>query len=179
MGEIHLSEFCLSANHPGVTEHLSGAYSEAARVCLSRHHSSPVALDCSVSENRRTTEVHWDSPSQRTRNAWANADDATRDGAYAIALLVMERELQLVAIARAETRTGADYYLAPIGQEHYDLERAFRLEVSGLDHGTEAQLDQRLRQKVVQAQRGSSNLPAFAAVVGFRIAALRAVPVER
>jgi len=41
--------------------------------------------------------------------AWANADDATRDGAYAIALGALEAGFGLLATSRAETLTGADY----------------------------------------------------------------------
>lgn len=94
-----------------------------------------------------------------------NADDATRDGAYSISLAVTEVELGLVAIGRAETRTGADYYAAPIGVQ--DFEQAYRLEVSGLDRGNKSDINRRLREKVQQAHSGKSNLPAIASVVGF------------
>jgi hypothetical protein len=49
-----------------------------------------------------------------------------------------------------------------------DLEDAVRLEVSGTDHGTPQQIRTRLLQKVNQARHGDSNLPALAAVVGFK-----------
>src|SRR4051812_9126149 len=102
--------------------------------------------------------------------AWANADDATQNGAYAVALAALEAEPGLVAVSRAETLTGADYYLGesgnPSGED--DLERAFRLEVSGVDKGTRGVMHQRLKQKVDQARRGHSSLPAYACVVGFQ-----------
>jgi hypothetical protein len=74
-------------------------------------------------------------------------------------------ELGLLAVQRAETRTGADYYMAPVPVT--SLETAYRLEVSGVDHGDEKAVKRRLSEKVQQARRGSSNLPAIAAVVGF------------
>ncbi|BAS59514.1 hypothetical protein NIES2135_09560 [Leptolyngbya boryana NIES-2135] len=101
------------------------------------------------------------------QNAWANQDDATRDGAYACALAAVELSRDLVALRRAETRTGADYYIAPIGTALDDLENCFRLEVSGTDLSS-AEVRRRLQEEVAQARRGSSNLPAIAAVVGFR-----------
>jgi hypothetical protein len=73
----------------------------------------------------------------------------------------------LVAVIRAETLTGADYYLGRPGDQADDLEATLRLEVSGTDAGSEILIKARLRQKVEQARRGNSNLPAVASVVGF------------
>jgi hypothetical protein len=47
------------------------------------------------------------------------------------------------------------------------LENAIRLEVSGIDRCNDALLLKRLREKIDQAKRGRSNLPALAVVVGF------------
>jgi hypothetical protein len=74
----------------------------------------------------------------------------------------------LVALRRAETGTGADYYLAPLGTTLDDLENCVRLEVSGIDKGTTSDVEVRLLQKVAQARRGASNLSALATVVGFK-----------
>jgi hypothetical protein len=52
-----------------------------------------------------------------------------------------------------------------------DLEASVRLEVSGTDEGNLSTIRSRLRQKMEQAGRVESNLPALATVVGF--AALR------
>jgi hypothetical protein len=96
-------------------------------------------------------------------------DDATRDGAYALTLAAVELSEGLFAIHRAETRTGADYYIAPAGATLDDLEDCLRLEVSGVDRGSRSMVEQRLREKIEQALAGDSNLPAMAGVVGFRI----------
>ena len=76
----------------------------------------------------------------------------------------------MVALSRADTRTGADYYGAR--PESADFEEAFRLEVSGVDAGSLADIRRRLRSKEEQAARGDSFLPAYASVVGFREAAV-------
>lgn len=63
--------------------------------------------------------------------------------------------------------TGADWYLAEPAASMDDLESCFRLEVSGINRGTSADLRRRLREKLAQAAKGASNLPAIASVVGF------------
>jgi hypothetical protein len=73
----------------------------------------------------------------------------------------------LVAVRRAETTTGADYYIAPVDAGIDDLEDCYRLEVSGVDHGDHREVLKRLNLKVRQARDGNSSLPALAGVVGF------------
>ena len=73
----------------------------------------------------------------------------------------------LVAIRRAETRTGADYYVATPSTPSSDLESAVRLEISGTADPNPRILDARLSAKLKQAANGESNLPAMAVVVGF------------
>lgn len=108
----------------------------------------------------------WREPEPAAEQAWNNRDDAVRDGAYLVALAAVESELGHVALSRAETRTGADYYVGEAEAE--DLESAYRLEVSGTDNGDRSAIRQRLRKKKTQALNGASNLPAYASVVGFR-----------
>jgi hypothetical protein len=110
--------------------------------------------------------VHWQSPDERTARAWANRDDATRDGAYSVSLATIEAEHGLVAIGRAETRTGADYLVAQPGRID-DFEEALRLEISGTDAGDASAVRGRLRQKVRQVKDGCADTPALACVVGF------------
>jgi hypothetical protein len=46
--------------------------------------------------------------------AWANTTDTTETGAYGIAIAAVEVTDGLVTVARAETRTGADYAIAVV-----------------------------------------------------------------
>lgn len=168
----------LAERHPGVTQALGASYTEAACVCLDRHHTSPADFSIEVSNAATVALAQWQVTDARTRGAWANETDATANGAYAIAIAAIELAQGMVAIQRAETLTGADYYIAPVDESAEDLESWLRLEVSGIDRGTDAMIRQRLGEKVAQALRGASNLPAFAAVVGFRerlVAITRAV----
>jgi hypothetical protein len=82
-------------------------------------------------------------------------------------LAALELVAGLVAIQRAETLTGADYYVAPKGSAIDDLEGAYRFEVSGVDKGRRALCDQRLRAKVKQTQDSGHHAPAIAGVTGF------------
>lgn len=158
----------LHERHTGLTASLGGTFTEAAYVCLNRHHASPVEVAVSCSTGPSTQIVAFDKPDTRTLNAWANDIDTTESGAYGMCLAAVEAEEGLVAVRRAETLTGADWYVAPIGTDPVDLEDCFRLEVSGTDAGGRSIVDARLKQKVDQTRRGASNLPAIASVVGFK-----------
>ncbi len=166
-----------SPKHPGVSTHVCQAYSEAAEVCLARHHKPPrtvFSIKCCGDTTKRG--LLWELPDVTAQKTWNNQDDATRDAAYIVSLAVVERELGLVALSRAETRTGADYYVGTTDAE--DLEEAFRLEVSGVDKGNASIIRRRHREKEEQVLRGDSYLPAYAGVVGFREASVLLSLVE-
>lgn len=169
----------LADRHYGITKAIADSYTEAARVCLDRHHMSPVEFMIDDNGDFLDAVAEWKPPDDRTKGAWANETDATRDGAYACALAAAELKKGMVAIRRAETRTGADYYVAQLGEGMDDLENCYRLEVSGIDKGSSATLQQRLRDKLNQAARGASNLPALAGVVGFRAKLVLLQPLEK
>ncbi len=166
----------LSSRHPGVSDGISASYAEAVCVCLDRHHISPAEFQLKDNENVEIGKAAWLATDERTKRAWQNKDDATEAGAYGVALAAIEATRGLVAVRRAETRTGADYYLGLPNGTLDDLESAFRLEVSGTDEGAIPAICGRLRQKLDQAKRGNSNVPAIASVVGF--AALQIVTAD-
>lgn len=158
----------LHERHSGLTAALGGAFYEAASVCLNRHHQSPVDLEVHRDENINKRSAEFEKPDERVLNAWGNDIDTTEAGAYGISLAAVEVEEQLVAVKRAETLTGADWYVAPVGTVPDDLESCFRLEISGVDAGDRSAIKTRLLQKVAQTRAGASNLPAIASVVGFK-----------
>ena len=159
----------MEQRHRGLTKAIADLYTEAAGVCLDRHHRSPKNFDLDDrSGSESTVAVAWQKPDKRTRDAWANETDATEAGASACALAAIELSDDLVAVRRAETGTGADYYVAPSGASVDDLEDCLRLEVSGVDRGSKRIVRRRLGDKLNQAAKGKSNLPALAGVVGFK-----------
>jgi len=157
----------LATRHSGVSSGIGLSYEEAARVCLDRHHASPVTVKIRDNVSESEAEAEWTSADAALKNAWANEIDTTEAGAYGLALAAVELTRGLVAIRRAETRTGADYYIDVPGADPDDLETAIRLEVSGTSDGNTGVIESRLKQKLEQTSQGNSNLPAIATVVGF------------
>jgi hypothetical protein len=169
----------MAERHRGFTNAVAQSYTEAARVCLDRHHESPVGFKIASADRETDAVAEWQKADDRTRGAWANETDATEAGAYACALAAVELSDGLVAVHRAETGTGADYYIAPAGSALNDLEDCLRMEVSGVDRGGLSAVNQRLKEKREQALAGASNLPAMAGVVGFRACIIRLSRVEQ
>src|SRR4051794_15821661 len=97
----------LAERHPGITAELGATYRQSAAVCLSRHHAPPARIHVSLdTDDVRAYVVDWTMPGDRTRAAWANVDDATRDGAYGIVLAAADSHLGLVALGRTTVGSG-------------------------------------------------------------------------
>ena len=157
----------LEQRHRGLTEVIAAYYAEAASVCLSRHHTPPASVVVRDGTALVEAEMMWTAPDLRTTDGWANRTDATEAGACACILAGIELARGLFAVRRADTGTGADYYIGPSGAGEQDLEDCLRLEISGVDRGDERDVRKRLLEKIRQAREGDSTLPAVAGVVGF------------
>jgi hypothetical protein len=169
----------LPERHSGVTKAIACGYAEAAGVCLDRHHVPPQDFLVSDDQSEQLARVEWSAPDLRTRRAWGNDIDATEAGAYGIALASVELARGLVAVARAEHLTGAVFCLGSPGADEAEFEKIVRLEVSGVDGGGEGEVRTRLREKIRQAGRGRSNLPAIASAVGFKALRVLLADVEQ
>jgi hypothetical protein len=142
---------------------------------MSRHHVSPKAWSVQRDDSNAVNYlVPWEEPTAEHIRSCGNHDEATRDGAYGLALAAADVHLDLVAFGRAEGRTGSDFYLVPAGTTnddtpHFNLQsdNRIRLEVSGIDRDNDAIMNARISQKVQQARDGMSDFPAIAGVVGF------------
>lgn len=168
----------MALRHPGLVKKVAEYWTQGACVCLDRHHEPPVAFQIIWAERYTDALVEWEPTDERTRDAWANEIDTTEAGAYACVLAAVELLEGLVAVRRADVKTGADYYVAPPGTQAGDLENWIRLEISGVDHGNAATVARRLGDKLDQAASGDSNLPAIAGVVGFRIRLIHLANLE-
>jgi hypothetical protein len=87
----------MADRHQALTPSLAGSYLEAARVCLDRHHVSPKEFTLENDRFESIARVEWEVTDGRVQAAWANADDATRDGAYAFAIAATELLRGMVA----------------------------------------------------------------------------------
>ena len=170
MEELPVLPLAQMANrHYGLIEPIAESYVAAARVCLDRHHQSPILIGIQNLTAEIRAKVQWDKADDRTRGALNNEIDTTEAGAYACIIAAVELSEGLFAVRRAETSTGADYYVAPAGKGLDDLEDCLRLEVSGTDRGNKTAVQRLLQRKVQQAREGNSNLPALAGVIGFEV----------
>jgi hypothetical protein len=145
LSKPRLPLYDLSLRHIGLTDAIAAYYTEAARVCLDRHHQSPIDFDIDDSGEKLQVLTEWEVTDDKTKHAWANEIDTTEAGAYAFVLAAVELTSGMVAVYRAETKTGADYYIAPAGSSIDDLEDCLRLEVSGIDKGLVPVVVQRLK----------------------------------
>jgi hypothetical protein len=169
----------LHERHHGLTEAVARYYAEGAAVSLERHHTSPTMVSVSDDANApRDYLVSWDTPSARQIAAWANRDDATRDGAYGMVIAAAEAHLGLFVIGRADPGSGSDYLFSSQAYNQdaddlldYDDVEVLRLEISGIDRcNDERHLQARIRAKVYQLHQGDSSLPGIAGVVAFDLA---------
>jgi hypothetical protein len=159
----------LSVRHYGLIEPIAGTYEAAARVCLDRHHTSPARVSIRAAEIESSAMVVWERTDDRTRGALNNQIDTTELGAYGCIIAAVELTEGIYTVRRAETATGADYYIARPGMGINDLEGCWRLEVSGTDRGSNVAVERLLHSKMNQAKQGKSNLPALAGVIGFEV----------
>ena len=88
----------MAERHPGLSAGTALSYHEAARVCLDRHHHSPLSFSLETPDATTSALVKWDKPDQQCLAAHANEIDATEWGAYCCALATTELLLELVAI---------------------------------------------------------------------------------
>ena len=156
------------------SEKLADAFTEAAHVCLDRHHQSPVDFSLGRNGSSSQVRVEWQQTDPSTEDAWEH-HRLTECGACVCALAAVELLDGLVAVHIAHHKSGADYYVRsprtiPKDDEDEGYEDCVRLEVSGVDHGSESKVRARVREKLNQVASGKSNLPAMVAVVGFKAA---------
>ena len=170
MARISIDELHLV--HPGISPGVAAALAEAARVCLDRHHEPPVDVDIEDDQGVEMVSMTWTPTDERTKGAWANELDATRDGAYACTSAGLKQRTGLLTVQRAESESGADYFVAP-AETADDRTTWIRLEVSGVNHGNRAVIARRLREKLGQLRKASASQRGIAGVVGFRERVIR------
>ncbi|MGZ5440831.1 MAG: hypothetical protein ACXW5U_08705 [Thermoanaerobaculia bacterium] len=153
----------LYLKHIGVSKALSETFEEATAVCLSDGPGAPTPFEVAVKDTTTRRLLRWQEPNVTQHRAWANTIDCIEAAAYGVALSAVESEFGFVAIERASTRTGADYYLASSLGDY--LENAVRLEVSGTASAEAHRIRDRMKDKMRQVAHPSD--PSLACVVSF------------
>lgn len=181
-----LDLYSLHLRHPGMAREITDNYAVNAAICMERHGSSQRVWSVQINQEPIAEYlVTWNPPTPAQLRSCANKDDATRDGAYGLALAAVDAHSGLVALRRAEGRSGVDFYLVPEGAEipdshDLDIDRddLVGLEVSGIDDDTDRAVRARVREKVEQVRAGLSSYPSIVGVSGFRTARVIFVTVE-
>ncbi len=139
---------------------------EAASVCLNSF-NHPIFVELPVSgaleENYNLERLVVD---ELASSSFADLEEATQFGAMGIAVCIMHDQLGW-KVKRSWKGTGFDYWGGAIGTDHSFKEKV-RLEVSGDLEGSNAEVAQRLKNKLEQTKRSDElGLPAYAIIVEF------------
>lgn len=149
-----------------------GYFVSAAEVCIERHHDSELfrpAKGGVLLDRKQFVPLLlvWDRPTDAMIGTHANDEDAAKDGAYAIVIVLAFRAMGLRVLGKRKSKDGADWVA-----EVRDAvpPRTVLIEVSGLLSGDETSnpINKRLAAKEKQILDGKSGYEGIAFVVDFR-----------
>jgi len=153
---------------PALTPAMGATYAEAAGVCFHHGgHDPGVVMDVRGVEECQLP-VRWPPVTEQMLRSRNDLQDATRDGAYAVAIgLALELTgLKVVLQAKKGPDSGFDYWLGE--SEDSLFQGASRLEVSGILKDDGYEVKRRLNEKKRQVGKSDhTGLPAFVCVVEF------------
>lgn len=160
----------LRSGTPGITPAFGEALAQAAVVCLEdQDHTTgtPISVDGDY-----TVELSliWEPATSQVRRCWADYDVATEHGAYGVAAVLVGSLTDLTIVERSRRGSGFDYWLGRQSADASDstlFQHKARLEVSGIRAGTERDVAERMRRKVIQTTRSDGQFPAIVVVVEF------------
>lgn len=150
---------------PGLSTHVGMSKAEACSVCLQeQNHSNGVVHEVKGTFNENFI-IEWDRVGQQAFFTWHDPEEATEEGAVALAVLLVLSCTNYTVIRRSRKKTGIDYWL---GREA-DMKLEARLEVSGIRNETVSSLNEREKIKIEQTkQSDDSSFPVYIVVVGFK-----------
>ena len=159
----------LANGTPGITPDFGKMLSEAAIVCLEdQSHSSGVLMNLlGIYDNIRCL-IEWNNGTDQMRRCYNDKQFATENGAYGIAILLIQEIMDLTALQRSRKGTGFDWWVGGKDQNDAPFQNSARLEVSGILNGTHSDISGRVRQKIRQTTLSDgTSLPAIIIVVEF------------
>lgn len=163
---LDITELELGKHHE-LTPAMGVNLSHAAAVCLEYHgHGLNTKAQGTGAYNKNYTLKRC-AVTDGIRRSWADIQEATEEGACAIALIQVSKESKYQVIERSRKGTGIDYWLGD--KSSFIFQRKARLEVSGSISGDDKVLEQRLSIKEKQTEQSDgTGLPAIIVVVGFK-----------
>lgn len=152
----------ITKGHPGLTSEKASALVQAAAVCLHENgHRSGLALQVIASPPSKHA-LEFDPPTAQARRANADLQEATEDGAMAVAIAVITRITKHRVVLRSRKGTGFDWWLGP-SPGVFEA----RLEISGILNGP-GEVSGRVKEKLKQmTPTDAGGLPGYAAVIEF------------
>lgn len=156
----------LKNEHPGLTTYFGGMLAESGAVCLVQQgHASGILLS-SDGIRKRSYSVVWPFVvTDSMQRCYRDAEFATENGAYALAILILQDLTGLKVVERSRKGNGFDYYL---GEEQGNLfQNKARLEVSGIRNGDNKIVSRRMKEKFNRLIQYDSLLPAYVAIIEF------------
>jgi hypothetical protein len=151
----------LSSGSGAITAEFGAAIAQAAGICLEREgHKQGAPMSVGGLHIARFA-CAWNPCDERMRRCWNDPEHATEHGAIAFAVLLVDRLMDLKVTVQSRKKTGFDYWVGTDG--NYLFQNKARLEISGIGHGTAAQINQRVRDKLKQTEQSTST--GFEAIV--------------
>lgn len=142
------------------------SFAEAAAVCLARYHEKKVNVVV-LGDLQSEFELVWGQVSEEQRNSYNDLEEATEDGAYCLAIWVIEKLTEYHTLRKSQKQTGIDFFLNHKTDTQNPKPQA-RLEVSGILKGTTSKIKARLNQKIAQSMQSDDlEIPAFIIIVEF------------
>jgi hypothetical protein len=156
----------LSKGYPCISKPSGARLAAAAAICLEdRNHENGVLIGVE-GHCENTFSVHWQETTDQIRREWADPQEATENGAVAIAILLVDKITDYHVVERAYKTTGIDYWLGR--KDDFLLQNAARLEASGIREGNRKQIASRVKSKLRQSEQSEkTGLPIVVIVVEF------------
>lgn len=163
--KLSLQTLC-EGDMPALSAYEGGSLAEAASVCLKANaHHSPVAFAVR-GDYQHSASVTFLEVTDQMQRTHGDPEVATERGACAIAILLVCALSEYTVIHRSYKGTGVDYFLGD--RNDFLFQKKARLEVSGIDNGSEMEIQRRKKIKLEQTQRSDAlQIPAIVVIIEF------------
>lgn len=137
-------------------------------VCLEHERHITGQTQLSVDGSRDVIyHLSWAPATDQIRRSWSDLQDATEWGASGVAALLIEDIFGYQILQRSWKGTGFDYWIGDSNENEPMFQNKARLEVTGILHGTERDISNRLKKKQDRFTKYPNDLPSMVVVVEF------------
>ncbi len=137
-----------------------------AAVCLEKRHQPGVSLTL-AGDYEDSFLLTWEQLTEQHYRTYADIQEATEQGAYGIAILVVREAAGKTVLERAAKGGGFDFWIGDEEDDELPFQGLTRLEVSGILEGDDSKIQTRTKQKQSQVARSDGQTPALIAIVEF------------